>query len=132
MARKPTLLWLALGVGAAYLFLSRKAAAVAPAAVPMPLPPGAAAPVVSIPPAVTAAQVQAGTGFWDTLTDASAANPGSGYVIFPTGSMAAFTFLPLATDASGQWYTQWSGQVWKVSPFANVDGNYNASGPVSS
>lgn len=140
MARKSSLIWWALGIGAAYFFLTRKAsAATVPAlpappgspAVPMPLPPAATAPPVVIPPAVTSPQVAVAVSLWDTLTDASASNPGAGYVVFPSGSMAAFTFLPLATDGNGNYYTQWSGQVFKVSLAANADGNYTASGPVS-
>lgn len=129
MARKSTMLWLALGIGAAWFLISRKASAATPgAAVPMPIPAdatGTPAPV-SIPPAVTAAQVQAGTTFWDTLNDASSSNPGTGYVLFPSGSMAAITFLPLATDTRGTLYTQWSGQVFSLGS-ANSDGNYPAT-----
>ena len=139
MARKSSLLWWALGIGAAYFFLTRKASATtaaslpAPAgspAVPMPLPSSATAPAV-IPAAVTAPQVAAAGSFWSTLQDASDSNPGTGYVVFPSGSMAAFTFLPLATDGNGSYYTQWSGQVFRVSLTANADGNYIAAGPVS-
>lgn len=116
-----TLLYIALGA-AAYFFLAKKASAATATgstAVPMQPPPT----VLPIAPAPTTAVVTAAGSLFDTLADAE--GPAGGYVMFPSGSMAASTFLPFKQGPNGGLYTTWAGQVFSVGD-ANADGNYPA------
>lgn len=83
---------------------------------PQPVP-GAIAP--------TGSQITAAQAIWQNLT--STTGPNTGFVNFPSGSQAASAFLPWATDGSGNYYTQWAGQIYIVG-VAQPDssGNYDA------
>lgn len=101
---------------------TRKAAATASAGPPAVSPgspsrvPGAIAP--------TGSQTNVTQAIWSNLTPMQ--GPSSGYVNFPSGSQAASALQQWATDDSGNWYTQWSGQIYLVDWVPDPDGNYDA------
>jgi hypothetical protein len=123
-----TLLGLAVLAGGAYYLLSRKAAAATPILGPqVTLPPTIVTPPMPVPGAIapTGSQITAAQAIWSNLTPTT--GPSMGYVNFPSGSQAAAAFLPWATDGSGNYYTQWAGQIYIVG-VAQLDsnGNYTA------
>jgi hypothetical protein len=118
--------------GAAYLLLSRRAQAsmvsgnIQGGTVSFkPTPGGLVAPPAPVPGsfAPVGSQVTAAQAIWANLTPTT--GPYSGYVNFPSGSQAAATFLPWAIDDSGNYYTQWAGQIYIVGVTApDASGNY--------
>lgn len=114
-----------LALAGGYWYLTRnKAAAATPGAVlpSNPLSPPAPAPGVLAP---TGSQITAASAVWSNLTPTT--GPTSGYVNFPSGSQAAAAFLPWATDGSGNYYTQWAGQIFIVGVGStDSNGNYTA------
>jgi hypothetical protein len=111
-------------IGGALWYTTRKASAatstlpsVGPGFSPPAPVPGAIAP--------TGSQVTAAAAVWSNLTPTS--GPTAGYVNFPSGSQAAATFLPWATDDAGNYYTQWAGQLYIVGVgYTDSNGNYTA------
>jgi hypothetical protein len=90
-----------------------------------PTPGGLVAPAAPVPGsfAPVGSQVTAAQAIWGNLTPTT--GPYSGYVNFPSGSQAAATFLPWATDDSGNYYTQWAGQIYIVGVTQpDMMGNY--------
>lgn len=92
-----------------------------------PTPGGMVAPPQPVPGAIapTGSQVTAAQAVWGNLT--STTGPTDGFVNFPSGSQAASIFLPWATDGSGNYYTQWAGQIYIVGvAYRDMMGNYAA------
>ncbi|MGH7743764.1 MAG: hypothetical protein ACREQ5_02955 [Candidatus Dormibacteria bacterium] len=135
MAKRDNTLWWIIGSGIAlFWYVTRKASA-APGSKASAAPGSTGS--MSIPsllelpsmmlsqaiPAPTTASVAAAGNLWNSLS--AAANPGTGYVQFPSGSSSAITFLPIAADAMGNLYTQWAGSVFHITgPDSN--GNWTA------
>jgi hypothetical protein len=124
------LLGAAVLIGGGYFLLSRKAQA---SSAPAIMPTASTGPGLQIRPpqpvpasfAPTGSQVTAAQAIWSNLTPTT--GPYSGYVNFPSGSQAAATFLPWATDDSGNYYTQWAGQIYIVGvTLPDPSGNYPA------
>jgi hypothetical protein len=111
-------------IGGGYFLLSRKAQA--QTGQPVTLAPGLQiSPPQPVPAsfAPTGSQVTATQAIWANLTPTT--GPYSGYVNFPSGSQAAAVFLPWATDDSGNYYTQWAGQIYIVGVTQpDMMGNY--------
>jgi len=112
-------------IGLLYWYSTRKASAATPGPTVLPsnpLSPPAPIPAVLAP---TGSQVTAAAAIWSNLTPTT--GPTSGYVNFPSGSQAAAAFLPWATDGSGNYYTQWAGQIYIVGVgYTDASGNYTA------
>lgn len=75
-------------------------------------------------PAVTSGQVASAASLWASLTPAQVIV--SGYIDFPSGSQAAASLFEPRTDASGNYYVQWAGQVYVLGAM-DAQGNWPAT-----
>lgn len=76
-------------------------------------------------PAVTSAQVASASNFWNGLQPA--APPSSGYITLPSGTQFAASLMTggnTRTDANGNLYIQWAGQVYQLPVVADSSGNW--------
>lgn len=137
MARSNTglLVGAALGLGALYFFMSRKASAATPAGTPAVGPVGSSGRAISAPTlspgsmATTAGALTATDQIWANLTPTTGPDPG--FVNFPSGSQAAAGLLQWAADPQGNYYTQWAGHIYLVPTTFDANGNYTATTAIS-
>lgn len=116
---------IAIAAGGLWYLMTRKAGAATPAV--QITSPGVVGAPAAVPGALapTASTLTATQAVWANLTVTT--GPTSGYVNFPTGSQAPAGFLSWATDGSGNYYTQWAGQIYIVDVAApDANGNYPA------